>query len=196
MDVIDGILPEGGPEQGKQAGEKGRDSRCLSGWGIGGKDTRGKRYGDSMPGSMRADADRDLEAFEEERRLFYVGVTRAKERLILFTINQKSVFGRELMQGVMPALSGQSREGADIRIGAVKAVHGGVGRGRDRNVFSGEAFAQFCEALGEGLIVVHKMFGEGVVTEMEENWVMIRFGERESRFELRTLFVNNLLKWQ
>lgn len=196
MDVIDGIFPEGGPEQGKQAGEKGRDSRCLSGWGIGGKDTGGKRYGDSMPGSMRADADSDLEAYEEERRLFYVGVTRAKERLLVFTVNRKSIFAKELVQGVMPALSGQSREGADLRIGAVKAVHVGVRIGKERNAFSKEAFAQFCEALGEGLIVVHKKFGKGVVAEMEENWVIIRFEERERRFELKTLFENNLLKLQ
>ena len=196
MDVIDGIFPEGVPEQGKQAGEKGRDSRCLSGLGIGGKDTIGRRYGDSMPQSMRSEADRDLEAYEEERRLFYVGVTRAREKLLFFTVNRKSIFGKELMQSGVSARFGQGQEGADIRIGAVKAVHGGFRKGKERNAFSEEAFAQFCEALGEGLIVVHKKFGKGVVAEMEENWVIIRFEERERRFELKTLFENNLLELQ
>lgn len=175
MDVIDGIFPEGGPEQGKQAGEKSRDS---------------------IPGSMRAEADRDLEAYEEERRLFYVGVTRAKERLLIFTVNRKSVFAKELIRGGISALSRQTRERADLRIGAVRAVQGGFRKGREENAFSGEAFAQFCETLGEGLIVAHKKFGKGVVAEMSENWVIIRFEERERRFELKTLFENNLLKLQ
>ncbi len=175
MDVIDGIFPEGEPGQGKMAGEKSRDS---------------------IPGSMRAEADRDLEAYEEERRLFYVGVTRAKERLLIFTVNRKSVFAEELIRGGISALSRQTRERADLRIGAVRAVQGGFRKGREGNAFSGEAFAQFCEALGEGLIVVHKKFGKGVVAEMEENWVIIRFEERERRFELKTLFENNLLKLQ
>ncbi len=169
MDVIDGIFPEGGPEQGKQAGEKGRDS---------------------IPGSMRAEADRDLEEYEEERRLFYVGVTRAKERLLIFTVNRKSVFAKELIRGGISALSRQTRERADLRIGAVRAVQGGFRKGREGNAFSGEAFAQFCETLGEGLIVAHKKFGKGVVAEMSENWVIIRFEERERRFELKTFMAS------
>ena len=35
-------------------------------------------------------------AFEEERRLFYVGMTRAKKRLFVFTTGAKSVFADEL----------------------------------------------------------------------------------------------------
>ena len=42
----------------------------------------------------------------------------------------------------------------------------------------------------------HKKFGNGVIAELEENWVVIRFEEKSRRFELRTLYENGLLKLQ
>ena len=123
-------------------------------------------FPESMPGSGNTSTveTRALEGYEEERRLFYVGVTRAKERLFLFTVNQKSVFGKEFL--------------------IVK-----------KKAFSLEAFSEFCQALGEGLLVRHKKFGEGVIVKMEENRVVIRFKEQERRFELRILFENDLLEY-
>ena len=165
MDVIDGIFPECAPREVKAS-----------------KDTKSEK-------------DRTLETYEEERRLFYVGVTRAKERLFLFTVNQKSVFVKELMQGAFQAPPGQSRHKTDIPVSAVKAVCGGLWKGKARELSPGETLERFREALGEGLIVIHKKFGEGVITEMDENWVVIRFQERERRFELKTLFQSGLLEY-
>ena len=39
----------------------------------------------------------ELETYEEERRLFYVGVTRAKNQLNVFTTNKPSKFCSELL---------------------------------------------------------------------------------------------------
>ncbi len=239
MDVIDGIFPERMPEPGEGSGRGAGGSRNGSKPGMAGKGAISARYADkslagmrpadvdghmAVPvrqdgsaayGSVKSREDRDLEAYEEERRLFYVGVTRAKERLFLFTVNQKSVFGRELMEGMAQTLSAQVQDKADIPASCrqnpvslygraqekagnpaagVTAMYGGILEGKERKPFSAGTFAQFCEALGEGLIVVHKKFGKGVITEMEKNWVMIRFEERERRFELRTLFENGLLE--
>ena len=133
-----------------------------------------------------------LEIYEEERRLFYVGVTRAKERLFLFTVNWKSVFGKEFLHGAASVHPEQAQEKAGILISTVKPVYGGIVR---KKAFSQEAFSEFCQALGEGLLVRHKKFGEGVIVKMEEKRVVIRFKEQERRFELRILFENDLLEY-
>lgn len=115
MDVIDGIFPEcvpdgmdawGKPGDGRAAGRRGTDGKPGGGRNLTElfSDKRnGKasytdpedRFGNSEKRS--AAEEKELAAYEEERRLFYVGVTRAKERLFLFSVNQKSAFIKEFM---------------------------------------------------------------------------------------------------
>lgn len=49
-------------------------------------------FPESVPASMLDASPKDKETFEEERRLFYVGVTRAKEELILFDTGKNRYF--------------------------------------------------------------------------------------------------------
>ena len=52
-----------------------------------------------IPKDLKKAEKAELEAYEEERRLFYVGITRAKNQLYVFTIKtQHSVFCDELFQ--------------------------------------------------------------------------------------------------
>ena len=46
---------------------------------------------------MRNAVPEDVKAYEEERRLFYVGVTRSKNHLNVFNINKQSTFATELL---------------------------------------------------------------------------------------------------
>ena len=151
-------------------------------------------FPESMPesGNTSTVETRALDIYEEERRLFYVGVTRARERLFLFTVNQKSVFGKEFLHGTTSVHPEQAQEKASIPTSTVKPVYGDIVK---KKAFSREAFSEFCLALGEGLLVRHKKFGEGVIVKMEENRVVIRFKEQERRFELRILFENDLLEY-
>ena len=48
------------------------------------------------PGKITAESEEDRLKKEEERRLFYVGMTRAKEELVLLTSGEPSVFLSEL----------------------------------------------------------------------------------------------------
>lgn len=54
-------------------------------------------FPENLPKNMKTMDKREREEYEEERRLFYVGVTRAKSRLSIFQIDQKSTFCQELM---------------------------------------------------------------------------------------------------
>ena len=52
-----------------------------------------------IPKDLKKAEKAELEAYEEERRLFYVGITRAKDQLYVFTIKtQHSAFCNELFQ--------------------------------------------------------------------------------------------------
>ncbi len=52
--------------------------------------------------SLRCVASEDAEDMEEERRLAYVGITRAKERLFLTCARSRFLFGEEQRHGVSP----------------------------------------------------------------------------------------------
>ena len=53
-------------------------------------------FPEEVPASMKYMQPAERRAFEEERRLFYVGMTRAKKRLFVFTTGAKSVLADEL----------------------------------------------------------------------------------------------------
>lgn len=148
------------------------------------------RSGNAGNSYVKTAEEKELETYEEERRLFYVGVTRAKERLFLFTINRKSIFAKEFTHGTV-SVSENPEKKPELQIKPVILTHREVSR---KKPFSREEFRQFCDSLGEGLLVEHKKFGNGVIAELEENWVVIQFEERSRRFELRTLYENGLLK--
>lgn len=130
----------------------------------------------------------ELAAYEEERRLFYVGVTRAKNQLVLFTMGKAAKFCEELL--------GKAYKQVEMPQSARKAT--GF---REMNCYrtpGGDAveekYRRLVDELGVGLIVVHKKFGEGVVTAMDENNVIIRFGDTERKLNLRIIAGSGLLK--
>lgn len=130
----------------------------------------------------------ELAAYEEERRLFYVGVTRAKNQLVLFTMGKAAKFCEELL--------GKAYKQVEMPQSARKAT--GF---REMNCYrtpGGDAveekYRRLVDELGVGLIVVHKKFGEGVVTAMDENNVSIRFGDTERKLNLRIIAGSGLLK--
>lgn len=53
-------------------------------------------FPEEVPASMKYMQPQERRAFEEERRLFYVGMTRAKKRLFVFATGAKSVLADEL----------------------------------------------------------------------------------------------------
>lgn len=110
--------------------------------------------------SMNTASKEEIGAYEEERRLFYVGVTRAKNQLNIFATGKPSRFCNELLE-------------KDI---------------------SAESYQKLSDELGEGVIVKHKKFGKGVVTEIEGEHIRIRFGDDEKKMDLKVLARLGLLE--
>ena len=110
--------------------------------------------------SMNTASKEEIGAYEEERRLFYVGVTRAKNQLNIFATGKPSRFCKEMLE---------------------------------KNI-SADIYQKLSDELGEGVIVKHRKFGKGVVTEIEGEHIRIRFGDDEKKMDLKVLARLGLLE--
>ena len=139
----------------------------------------------------------ELETYEEERRLFYVGVTRAKNQLNVFTTNKPSKFCSELL-GKRNLRENQQKEYAGIKkwgdyspagTYGIKGngMYHGYGTGHGSQKQPGKSYQELADALGEGVIVKHKKFGEGVVVDMEDDHIRIQFGDNVKNMDLKVL---------
>lgn len=143
---------------------------------------------DQIPKSLKNAPKEDIEAYEEDRRLFYVGVTRARNRLLVFTMkNQPSKFCMELL--------GKEPEKKNIEATAM------TGKFRQLNTrsaspknISEEDYQAFVQQLGEGVIVTHKKFGKGVVVQMDETKVKIAFEKETKVFVMRVLAASGMVE--
>ena len=137
--------------------------------------------------NSRTASKEELETYEEERRLFYVGVTRAKNQLNVFTTNKPSKFCSELL-GKRNLRENQQKEYAGIKkwgdyspagTYGIKGngMYHGYGTGHGSQKQPGKSYQELADALGEGMIVKHKKFGEGVVVDMEGEHIRIQFGD-------------------
>jgi DNA helicase-2/ATP-dependent DNA helicase PcrA len=132
----------------------------------------------------------DEGGLEEERRLFYVGVTRAKRECYLTYARRRSVFGqatyglRSRFLDEIPAElttdhpGSASEEELQLSAGAltVGAGAGGgarMGRGPASWAASQAPQAPAGKAFRMGEDVVHATFGEGVVTGVEPGGVIV-----------------------
>jgi ATP-dependent DNA helicase UvrD/PcrA len=138
----------------------------------------------------------DEGGLEEERRLFYVGVTRAMRELYLTYAQRRAVFGAQTMGlrsrflNEIPAELLDEVEPSDrLRVGAGSGpIAAGLGRGRRATALHGASPAGGGNGGGEwaassaprsavafrlGEDVVHAAFGEGVVTGVEPDGVIV-----------------------
>lgn len=154
--------------------------------------------------NSRTASKEELETYEEERRLFYVGVTRAKNQLNVFTTNKPSKFCSELL-GKRNLRENQQKEYAGIKkwgdyspagTYGIKGngMYHGYGTGHGSQKQPGKSYQELADALGEGMIVKHKKFGEGVVVDMEGEHIRIQFGDNVKNMDLKVLARLGMLK--
>lgn len=149
-------------------------------------------FPEEVPQNLKRIEKEELEVYEEERRLFYVGVTRAKNNLYLFRMNQPSEFVKQL-------LSKKSMEetcGKKVEHTIVKGMGKAAVSKKKQADFSEKEFQKFKFHLAEGVAVTHAKYGQGVVTAMNESHVTVLFEEMERTFDLRILFRNGVLVCQ
>jgi DNA helicase-2/ATP-dependent DNA helicase PcrA len=126
-------------------------------------------------------------SIEEERRLFYVGMTRAKERLTLTHAARRSLYGRSEANLPSRFLDELPAEGVE-RERLAPASWSGYGAPRERREFAPRADVP---ELSTGDSVRHQTLGDGIVTRIEPDGVVtVRFedgGERRLMLEYAPL---------
>lgn len=119
--------------------------------------------------------------FEEERRLFYVGLTRAKNNLNIISFeNRKSTFADEILPLTRPENPFKTKKKTIDEF----VTHNGIKVTADR-------------------YVMHSIYGMGKITEIslidndnKRHSITVRHTNGQTRsYELETLLLNNLLKF-
>lgn len=125
----------------------------------------------TLPGVNATKEERD--AYEEERRLFYVGMTRAKRELTVVTFRKPeltSAFADDLFP---PAREAQS---APVPVSAVSARLSGLMDGTQAQRFAAQAPVYHPDAR-----VVHKRFGAGTLVSRLGDIAVIEFDSGETK---------------
>ncbi|MBA2296450.1 MAG: ATP-binding domain-containing protein, partial [Actinobacteria bacterium] len=121
------------------------------------------------------------QGIEEERRLFYVGLTRAEERLVLTHASSRLLWGRtthNLPSRFLDELPGAQVERERLRASSWRN-YGSAAQTRDLQPKAEHP------ALSTGDSVRHGTLGEGVVTRMESGGlVTVRFASDGSERKL------------
>lgn len=142
---------------------------------------------EKVPVNLRTAAKKEIETYEEERRLFYVGITRAKNQLNILTTNKPSEFCRELL-GKKILRENHQKETQGVKYSRNHGVAFYMNdQGSVRKKQTGKSYQELADALGEGVIVKHKKFGEGVVVDMEGEHIRIQFGDNVKNMDMKVL---------
>lgn len=128
---------------------------------------------EQVPASQRFASKKEKEIYEEERRLFYVGVTRAKNRLYLFTANRESTFCEDFFG------KGAKKQAIDFK--ALKSTSSST---QTDNARREEICRQFHEQFDVGSIVTHFKFGEGVILQITAKQIIVQFADKTRRLDL------------
>lgn len=148
-------------------------------------------FPENVPKKLQDMDRKERETYEEERRLFYVGVTRAKNMLAVFRLEQKSTFCEELTYTEKKELYKEWQRAEDKRMGSSPGQPYAI----KKRPFSREGYRKFLDAIGDGLIVRHKKLGEGVIVEVLQDKVVIQFEDGRRLFELKVLYEYGLLSF-
>ena len=148
-------------------------------------------FPESVPVSMKYADIKEKETYEEERRLFYVAVTRAKNELHLFGLPGKSTFVRELLEK-KETVGRQGKAVPDHS--SLSGTYGAGVPGKSGKKRMQAEYAGFCASLREGVEVHHKKYGFGIVSGVTEEKVIIQFAENNREFLTDILFRSGLLE--
>ena len=128
-----------------------------------------------------------LKEYEEERRLYYVAVTRAKDELVLFTFVNASTFSDELL-GLEKADRKPSRSGNTI------SVKNGLVEKTKTIDISDALYKEKLEEIKKTGKVVHKKLGECKARVIDDRMVELESKTKKIKCDLRVMLKNQLIE--
>ncbi|MCZ2257707.1 ATP-dependent helicase [Sporosarcina sp. G11-34] len=129
----------------------------------------------------------DVAALEEARRLFYVGMTRARERLELLSYQQDEGKSKEDSRFLNEV------RGLLIKPGEAKSEPAKPSVTKLGIAINPNGIANSSE-LKVGANVVHRVFGKGVIIASEANRLVIQFEKMQKELDIETVLKHRILE--
>ncbi|WP_075617748.1 ATP-dependent helicase [Paenisporosarcina indica] len=137
---------------------------------------------DCLSGTIPSEEDmKDTDKLEEARRLFYVGMTRAKKHLELLTYASKD--GKD---------KSESRFISEVRNIVLKKLNKEV-KVKESTEPANPNTIQQVEELSVGLAIVHKTFGEGHIISLNNDRIILKFREVQKELAVNMVVDKGLL---
>ena len=121
----------------------------------------------------------EVGGLEEERRLCYVGITRAKEKLYLSNARKRMLYGKE-------NLTIPSRFLKEIPSDLIEESSSSVKS--EKKIDKTKVFYEEDQEYQVGQVVMHTIYGRGVIVGVDDKFVSIAFNKR---FGIRKLMKNH-----
>lgn len=106
---------------------------------------------------------------EEERRLCYVGITRAKEKLYLSNARKRMLYGKENLTVPSRFLKEIPEEFIEVSSSSIK---------EDKKIDKTKMFYDTDQEYKVGQVVVHDIYGKGIVVGVEDKFLSIAFNKK------------------
>ena len=110
----------------------------------------------------------DQSELEEERRLCYVAITRAKEKLYLTNAKRRMLYGKETFNPPSRFIDEIDKEYLDIVNPSLD---------EPKKIDKSEFYSDTTEDYKPGDIVMHQIYGRGTVVLIEDNFITIAFAK-------------------
>lgn len=134
----------------------------------------------------------ELKIYEEERRLYYVGVTRAKNNLCIFTFKDESTFSSELL-GLNMNIKTVKTQKKPARKKVLSQTSVLQGKQKKRIVTESEYLDKLGEIRNTGK-VKHKLYGRGKVRSVSGDTMEIEFESKTTKCKLKVMMENGLIE--
>ena len=158
-----------------------------------------------IPGKKATDE--EIKIYEEERRLFYVAVTRAKNNLCIFSKKGSNTFICELLGTKAPTAPIGKGESTPIVTKTERKRTNNIGKTKpyaynnskkgyktsSKIITESEYWDKYEEIKNTGKIE-HKTLGEGVVKRISGDTIEVKFENRTSKMKLKFLMEKDLLR--
>ena len=144
-------------------------------------------FPEEIPKDLKHASKEEIESYEEERRLFYVGITRAKQNLYIFKTGETSTFTNQLLNTKQKVKTHWEKPIPQfpVRENYPKT---------NKTAISEKSYLEFLQSLSLGDEIIHKKIGKGKIISVDETNIKILFEGIEKKFNSKFLYTNQLLR--
>ena len=124
------------------------------------------------------------DVYEEDRRLFYVGMTRAKNELNVFDFGYESPFVKEIFEKSSANSKNVKKHNEKTTVPYTVAVQ------TNNNHINSVLYNSCKNEILRTKTLEHKIFGKGEVTEINDDRLTVRFSDKTRKLSLNGIILS------